>query len=107
MNQVKEVTPKEAAEMARAGARIVDIREAAELRAGMIPGAEHAPLSLIGIKPPRSEPGRAVIFHCKSGGRTGMNAAALARTLPDCEVYLLRGGVDAWRAAGLPLIQPA
>jgi rhodanese-related sulfurtransferase len=48
-----------------------------------------------------------VIFHCKSGGRTGMNAAALAQTATHCEVYLLKGGIEAWRAAGLPLVQPS
>lgn len=107
MNKPKEITVREAADMVRAGAQIVDIREAPEVRSGMIPGAIHAPLSTLGAKPPGAEPGRAVIFHCKSGGRTGMNAAALAQTAPQCEVYLLKGGIDAWRNAGLPLVQPS
>ena len=47
-----------------------------------------------------------MIFHCKSGGRTAMNAAALASKAGDCEAYLLEGGIDAWRSQGLPVAQP-
>jgi hypothetical protein len=48
----------------------------------------------------------AVIYHCRSGMRTDANAAQLAAASP-CEAYLLEGGIDAWRAAGLPVITDA
>ena len=35
------------------------------------------------------------------------DGAALAQTATHCEVYLLKGGIEAWRAAGLPLVQPS
>jgi rhodanese-related sulfurtransferase len=41
-----------------------------------------------------------VIFHCKSGMRTAGNAVRLAAAA-DCPVYLLEGGIEAWRKAGL------
>jgi hypothetical protein len=45
-----------------------------------------------------------VIFHCRSGNRTAANAERLAN---DCEgqAYLLEGGIEAWKAAGLPVNQ--
>jgi 3-mercaptopyruvate sulfurtransferase SseA len=43
-----------------------------------------------------------LIFHCKSGMRTKMNAAKLAARAGDCDVYVLGGGIEAWKRAGLP-----
>ena len=48
----------------------------------------------------------AVIFHCRSGMRTDANAARLAAAAP-CEAFLLEGGIEAWRAAGLPVLTDA
>lgn len=106
MAKPKEITPAEAAELLRDGATLVDIREAPERASGVIPGAAHAPLSLLPIRDLDVPPGRPVIFHCKAGGRTGQNAPLLSQKAGPCEVYLLSGGIDAWRAAGLPLERP-
>lgn len=104
MTRPRQITPTEAAELVRAGATLVDIREAPERGSGVIPGARHAPLSVLPLRDLEVEPGRPVIFHCKAGGRTGMNAPLLGRKAPPtCDVYLLEGGIDAWRAAGLPV----
>jgi rhodanese-related sulfurtransferase len=35
-----------------------------------------------------------------------MNAAALNAKAGGCDTYLLKGGVRAWRAAGLPVERP-
>jgi hypothetical protein len=43
-----------------------------------------------------------VIFHCRSGARTAANAQRLAAAT-DCQAYLLEGGIDAWKKAGLPV----
>ena len=43
-----------------------------------------------------------LIFHCKSGARTNMNAQRLAASAGQCETYLLGGGIEAWKSAGLP-----
>ena len=49
--------------------------------------------------------GKPVIFHCKSGARTQTNAPRLARKLGDaCEAFIVEGGLDAWRKAGLPVV---
>jgi rhodanese-related sulfurtransferase len=99
----KEISPAEAAALIERGALLVDIREASERRAGSIPGAAHAPLSALDAAPLSAKPGQAVVFHCRGGGRTKGNAAALKAKAGARDVYLLRGGIDAWDAAGLPV----
>jgi rhodanese-related sulfurtransferase len=100
------ITPAEAAVLVNNGALLVDIRETPEREAGVIPGAAHVPLSALQTAPLDAGPGQPVIFHCKGGPRTVNNAAALAAKAGGHVAYLLQGGIDAWRAAGLPVEQP-
>jgi len=97
-----KITPAEARARIAEGAALIDIRAADEHARNRIPGAHNAPLGSefdLGDAP-------AVIYHCRSGMRTDANAAQLAAASP-CEAYLLEGGIDAWRAAGLPVITDA
>jgi rhodanese-related sulfurtransferase len=103
MSTLTAITPERATELVRAGATLVDIREADEHARENIPGARHHPLSRIGIQPPVGKDDKVVIFHCRSGARTKANAPALASAAPDCEAYLLEGGLEAWKKAGLPV----
>jgi rhodanese-related sulfurtransferase len=49
--------------------------------------------------------GKPVIFHCRSGARTQANAAQLADKFgASCEAFVVEGGIDAWRKAGLPVV---
>ncbi|MCP3735439.1 rhodanese family protein [Sphingomonas sp. RP10(2022)] len=80
-----------------AGARLIDIRNADEHAREHIPGAINMPLDRI-VDLPRD--GRPVVFHCKSGMRTSAHAARLATAAAGAPVYILSGGIDAWRAAG-------
>ena len=96
----KHITAAEAKALIDKGAVLVDIREASEYAAENIPSARNAPLTRFGSG--ETFQGPAVIFHCKSGARTRMNA----RILADCaegEAYILDGGIEAWKAAGLPV----
>lgn len=106
MKRVRDIAPREAAALVEAGAVVVDIREAAERKTGVIPGAYHAPLSALDAAEISTEAGRPIIFHCKSGGRTKANAAALEQKAGASDVYILAGGIDAWRDAGLPIECP-
>ena len=46
-----------------------------------------------------------MIFHCRSGARTRSNAAALAAKVDEsCEAFMLEGGLEGWRKAGLPTV---
>jgi rhodanese-related sulfurtransferase len=95
------VTAAEAQALVAKGAILVDIREAGEYAAENVPGAAHHPLSRLGEKPVAAV-APVLIFMCRSGGRTRMNAAALARCT-DAEAYILDGGIEAWKRAGLPV----
>ena len=100
MTALQSISPTRAAALLAEGAVLVDIREADEAARERIPGARHHALSTLGGKLGDGE--RALIFHCRSGNRTRANAERLAGTAA-CEAFLLEGGLQAWKAAGLPV----
>lgn len=97
---LKHIKAAEAKALVEAGALLVDVREEHEYAGENIPGARNEPLSRIAGA---DFGGRApVVFHCKSGARTRMNAQGLAGCT-DGEAYILDGGIEAWKAAGYPV----
>jgi rhodanese-related sulfurtransferase len=99
---LKPITPHEASELAARGAIVVDIRERDEHARERIPFARHHPLSKLGEGLALRPDEKIVIYHCRSGARTQANAGRLAAAGSPCETYLLEGGLDAWKKAGLP-----
>lgn len=99
---MKIISPERAVELVNSGAVLIDIRETAEHAGENIPGARHHALSQIDARHPVREGDTVLIFHCKSGARTKMNAGRLASSAGQCEVYILGGGIEAWKRAGLP-----
>jgi len=94
------ISPAETRQLMADGALLIDIRPSDEFARSRIPGSENRPierLQRVGDAP-------AVVYHCRSGMRTAANAARLAAA-SDCPAYLLDGGHDAWRAAGLPVAE--
>lgn len=87
--------------LAEGSAVLVDIREPDEHRRERIGGARLAPLSRFEEHRIAAAPGCAVVFHCKSGARTRGHAARLLAK--GCDAYMLEGGIDGWKAAGLPV----
>ncbi len=103
MTHLKTISPSAAAELVLKGAVLIDIRDKDEhLREG-IPGARHHALSRIDAETPVRPGDDIVVFHCRSGARTTGNAARLAAAAETCEAYILEGGLDAWKRAGLPI----
>ncbi len=99
------VTPEKARHLLNQGAILVDIREADERARERIAGARHLPLSKLDEADLALHNGKPVIFHCRSGARTLANSAWLAaRAGESCEAYVVEGGLDAWRKAGLPVV---
>jgi rhodanese-related sulfurtransferase len=94
---IANITPFEAKKLRDRGAVIIDIREAAEFAREHIDGAQNFPLSKIGSE--SAPAGDIVIYHCKSGMRTQTNAARLPSE--GCEAYILNGGIEAWKRAGM------
>lgn len=97
------VTPEEARRLMREGAILVDIREADERARERVSGSRHLPLSKLDEAGAALNEGKPVIFYCRSGVRTHANAARLAERT-GCEAYIVEGGLDAWRKAGLPVV---
>lgn len=83
---------------------ILDVREAKELDGGRLPNAVHIPLSQLHSRGSELAPltGRTLIVYCARGNRTALAARALAK-LGFKEIFGLRGGMAAWRQAGLPV----
>ena len=100
---MKTIPPHAARTLLEQGALLVDIRERDEHARERIPGASCVPVSQLADAPLlRGAAGRVVLFHCRSGMRTQANAAAL-QAATGCEAYVVEGGLDAWKRAGLPV----
>jgi len=102
MSDLPTVSPQRAAKLIREGAVLVDVREADEHARERIPGARHHALSQIDARTPVRAGDDVLVFHCRSGARTKANAPRLARAASGCEAFVLEGGLDAWKRAGLP-----
>ncbi|MYN14506.1 DUF2892 domain-containing protein [Pusillimonas sp. TS35] len=103
---VNTLTPEAARQRLAAGAILVDIRSRDEFLREHIPQARNLPMEDLARQGLGSTDATAVIFHCRSGNRTRLNAATLA-SRAGCEAYVLEGGLDAWKKAGLPIEQDA
>jgi rhodanese-related sulfurtransferase len=84
-------------------AQVVDIRKAAEFAKGSLPNARNIPLGDLANRAAKDlKKDRPVIVVCNSGNTAG-RAAAQLRAAGMAEVYVLAGGLAAWREAGLPV----
>lgn len=92
------ISPAHALDLVNGGARLIDIRGADEFARVRLPRAENRPLDRLDTIAHDGP----VVFHCKSGMRTAANAERLARAASG-EAYIVAGGLDGWRKAGLPV----
>ncbi len=92
-----------AAHLTAGDVHLLDVRNGAEWREGHIPSARHLPLGYLAAQLADVPSDRPVVVQCRSGSRSAM-AASLLRKLGRREVMNLVGGIDAWREAGLPLV---
>jgi rhodanese-related sulfurtransferase len=100
------ITPAEAARLLRdEGATLVDVREPDEHARERIPGARNLPLSRLEEAELALLEGRPVVFHCRSGARTAGHAGRLAARAGACEAFVVEGGLEAWKRAGLPVAE--
>jgi len=81
---------------------LIDIRESDEYAREHIAEAISYPLSSTGRAKVKIKANRHAVFHCKSGIRTEQNFAILTARI-DGEAYIMDGGLDAWKVAGLPV----
>jgi cysteine synthase/rhodanese-related sulfurtransferase len=98
------IDPAEALRAARAGAVLLDVRSPDEFGAGHIDGAVNVVLSALsrpgaaGLPADRARP---IVTVCAVGKRS-LTAMILLKAQGYQRVQNLRGGLQAWKAAGLP-----
>ena len=103
MSKLQTINAERADQLMRQGAVLIDIREADEHARERIPGARHHALSRIDTENPARPGDDVLVFHCRSGARTRANAPRLlAAAGAGCQTYVLEGGIEAWKQAGLP-----
>jgi rhodanese-related sulfurtransferase len=93
-----KVDARDALELLKGDAVLVDVREPSEWRAGHAPLATHIPLAKVGTAMKRLPKGRPVIVVCRSG-RRATNAVNDLRKA-GFDALNLKGGMHAWQQAG-------
>ena len=98
---VPDVSVQEAADAAASDSvLLLDVREDDEWQAGHAQMAVHLPLSRLDVAAVPTD--RPVIAVCRSGNRSGKAATVLAKA--GIDVVNMAGGMTAWAAAGLPVV---
>ena len=93
------IGPREADDLLSSGALLLDVREAAEWRAGHAPAARHIPLGELEGHLGELPHDQTVVVVCRSGGRSARATTVLTRS--GFEALNLKGGMKAWASAGL------
>ena len=103
-NELVELGPDQVRQMmARHEAVLVDVREPNEFAQEHIPGAISFPLSRFDPKALPGDPSK-VVFQCATGRRSAMAVARSQEAGMPANAHL-RGGIAAWKAAGLPTVR--
>jgi rhodanese-related sulfurtransferase len=103
--QGSEVGPMEAVQLInRQDAAVIDVREAAEYKAGHITNARNIPEARLEERMKELEKlkTRPILLSCARGNRSAAIAARL-RKQGFAQALSLRGGLSAWQQAGMPL----
>jgi rhodanese-related sulfurtransferase len=102
---VPAVGPGDARRSTDAGAVLLDVREPDEWTAGHAPEATWIPLGALATRQQELPEGQAIVIVCRSGGRSARATTALLAAGYDATN--LAGGMQAWAAAGLPVVTDA
>jgi rhodanese-related sulfurtransferase len=95
--------PAQARAAAAGGAQLVDVRERAEWDGERLEGAVLAPLSGFPASASGLDRSRPVLTLCTAGVRAA-DAAKRLEAAGFEDVAVIEGGLDAWKAAGLPVV---
>jgi len=89
-------------ELVKSGALLLDVREDHEWMAGHAPEAVHLPMSRFAEGAGTLPTDRRIVCVCHLGGRSAMVAGALSGA--GFRTVNVTGGMEAWQAAGLPVV---
>ena len=87
---------------------VLDVRDAGEIKEGMIRDAVHIPLAKLKERSGELEAHRQrpVLVVCRSGNRSALGGGTLRKAGFE-KVYNLAGGMNGWLSANLPVSKPA
>lgn len=107
-SRIREISPADLkAALERGEVTLIDVREPGEHAGERIAGAHLMPLGTFDPAKARElAAGKTLVLHCKSSGRSGKAARALLNAGGQDACHLC-GGIDAWKAAGLPIERDA
>ena len=100
--QNSEVSAAEAVDLVRDGAILLDVREQDEWDAGHAPQATHVAMSELNARVGELPQDVQLVCVCHAGGRSRRVTDALNQA--GWQAINLAGGMRAWQAAGLPVV---
>lgn len=114
--EIENLSPEQAqAEIVNGNVIVIDLREPEEVKQnGKITGSLNAPRGMLEFyadsslpyhKPEFNKQNR-IIVYCASSGRSALGAKTLKEMGYD-KVAHIEGGMNAWKASGLPVVQHA
>lgn len=89
---------------AKGAGQLVDVREVGEVDTIRVEGALNIPLSRLSELAVRLDRGVPVYLLCRSGARAA-SAAVQLKSLGHPDIFVVRGGLDAWMASGKPVVR--
>jgi rhodanese-related sulfurtransferase len=99
---IPEVTVDRARQRAADGAVVLDVREPDEWHAGHVEGSLWVPMGEVAARQDEIPGDRPLVVICRSGARSGKVVTALVQAGYDA--VNVAGGLKAWVAAGLPIV---
>jgi rhodanese-related sulfurtransferase len=101
---IREVATQEAKTMIDAGALVIDVRDQAMSAAAHLPNALLIPSDVLVARMAKVEAdlARPIVVYCGDGSRLGPDATATLNQAGYKNAVNLKGGIQGWRAAGLP-----
>lgn len=104
----QEISPQELKSLSDDGqALVLDVREPGEHTGEHIPGDINVPLQSVSGEVAKLAGGKTVVAYCSSGRRGREAAVTLASQSAGVEIRNLKGGIKAWKQAGMPLAREA
>ena len=107
--QIQEIGIDQAEAAVREADLLIDVREYDEFASGHLQGAVHMSRGMLEFKmsanPELAARDLNIILYCKTSGRAALAALQL-KEMGYQNVRSIVGGIDAWVAAGKPVVKP-
>ena len=81
---------------------LIDVRTPGEIAAGIIPGADAMPLTVVPLRMQDIPRDKQVVIYCRTGARSAQACMYLSQ-YGFTNIYNLRGGIVTWAQSGLPI----